>query len=127
MRISRCNTEILSSVLLLSLGNVGTSILAIVDTARSLPFRLLWELSDSLDCITNGQEMHEANCLLSHDFDSINRPKLAQILAKLVLGDFFWQIPKVYISGCPRLLHRKRNRGRNLRRFAPTNFDILAS
>src|SRR5271170_2906653 len=66
MSIARCDTEILSGVLLLCFGDVCASVFAIVDTARWLPFGILRKLGDSFDGIADGQEMDKTDVFLSN-------------------------------------------------------------
>ena len=101
MSITRSNTQVLRSILLLSLGDISASILAVVDTARCLPFGFLRKLSNGLDGIADGQEMHESNCLLANDLDGVNRAEFAKILTQLILGNILRQVAKVDVSGSP--------------------------
>lgn len=123
--ITRGNPKVLRRILLLSLGDVRTAVLSVVDLARCLPLRLLRELRDRLDSISNGQEVNKSDCLFTDNLDCIDGAELAQILAQLILGNVFRQITKVNISRSARLLHGECNRRGDLRRLAPADLDIL--
>jgi len=105
MSITRSNTKILCCILLLCLGDICATILSIVDFARCLPLCLLRKLGNSLDGITDGQEVNKANCLFTDNLDSVNRTELAQILTQLFFSNVFRQITEVDVARCTRLLH----------------------
>lgn len=123
--VAGSNAEILCGILLLCLGNVSASVLAVVNTARSLPLGLLGKLCDGLDGVGNGEIVDESNAFFSDNLDSVNRTKLAQVVANLLLGDLLRQVTKVDVAGSARLLDSERDRSGNLRGLAPANLDIL--
>lgn len=125
--VSRGNAKVLSSILLLCLRDICTAILAVIDTPRSLPLGLLRKLCNSLDSVTDRQEVNKTNRLLAYDLDSVDETELAEILTELVLGHIFRQIAQVDIAGGTRLLNGKRNGSRDLRRLAPTDLDVLTT
>lgn len=127
MGVSWGNSEVLSSILLLSLGNIGASILSVVDASWSLPLSLLWELSDGLDGVANGEEMDETNGLLADQLNGVNWAKLSKILSDLLLGNIFWKVTQVDISGGTILLNGQCDRGWDWRWLSPSDLDILSS
>lgn len=123
--IARSDAQILGSILLLRLGNISTSILAVVHAAGCLPLGLLGKLRDSLDGIGNGQVVDESDVLLPDEFDGINGAELAQVLAKLLLGDLLCKVAQIDVSRGTRLLDSKGDRCGDLRWLTPANLDIL--
>ncbi|KAI6757313.1 hypothetical protein HG531_003138 [Fusarium graminearum] len=83
--VPRSNTQVLSSVLLLRLGDIGTAILAVIHTTRSLPFGLLRELRDCLDGVGDRKVVHERNVLLADNLDRVNCTELTKILSQFLL------------------------------------------
>lgn len=119
------DSKVLSGILLLSLGDVGAAVLAVVDAARCLPLGLLWELSHSLDSVANRQEVDKADALLADQLDGINGTELAQVGPQLLLGDIFGEVAKVDIPGRTGLLNGQGDGSRHLGGLSPTDLDIL--
>lgn len=97
--VPRSNAQVLRRILLLRLRDVSASILSVVDTPRGLPLGLLGELGNRLNGIADRQEVNKANCLLTHDLDSVNRTEFAEVLAQLLLGHILRQVAQVHIAG----------------------------
>ena len=77
MSVAGRDAQILGRVLLLGLGDVGATILAVVDPTGSLPFRFLREVGDGLDGVPDGQEVHETDVLLLDQLDDVDGSELA--------------------------------------------------
>ena len=105
--VTRGDTKVLSSVLLLCLGNICATILTVVNTTRGLPLGLLGKLGNSLDGISNRQEVNESNSLLSNNLDGVDGTILGQILSELVFRNFLRQVTKIDVAGRARLLDGK--------------------
>ncbi len=126
VRVPRRDAEVLSGVLLLRLGDVRTSVLAIVDPAGRLPLRFLRELADGLNGIGDGQEMDESDVLLSHNLNGIDGAELTQVLAQFLIRDVLRQVSEVDVARRARLLDGQSDRGGYLGGLAPADLDILA-
>lgn len=126
MRETRSNSQVLGSVLLLSLGDICTPVLAVVHPARRLPLGLLGKLGNGLDGIGNRQEVDETNGLLTDQLDGIDGSKLAQILTDLVLANVLRKVSKIDVPRGTRLLDRQGDGGWHWGRLAPSDLDILA-
>jgi len=126
MGITRGDAEVLGGILLLGLGDVSTAVLAVVHATGRLPLLLLRQLVHGLNGIGNGEEVHKSNVLLPHNLNRVNGTELAEILTDLLLGDVLRQVAKVDIARSTLLLNGQGHRGRDLRRLAPANLNILA-
>lgn len=124
--ISGVDTEVLRGVLLLRLGDVSASVLAVVDSARRLPLGLLGQLLNGLHGVSNRQEVDKGNVLLPDDLDRVNGTELSKILAQLLVANLFGEVTQIDISRGARLLNSQSDRGRDLGGLAPANLDVLA-
>lgn len=125
MGITGRNTEVLSRVLLLCLGNVSAAVLAIVHAPRGLPLDLLRKLRNCLDGIGDREEVNKGDVLLTDNLDRIDGTKLSKILPDLLIADVFRQVAEVHVSRSAGLLNSESDGCRHLGRLAPTNLDVL--
>ena len=99
--VTRSNAEILCSILLLCLGDICTTIFAVINSARWLPLRFLRQLRYCLDGIPNRKKVNEADCFFLDNFDGINGPKLSKVLKQFYIGDRLREVAQVDVPGCP--------------------------
>lgn len=125
--ITGSDAEILSCVLLLSLRNVCATVFSIVDPAWRLPLSILWELSNSLDRVSDRQKMNETDCFFPYELNGVYRSKFSKVLPKLGFRDVFREVAEIYVPRCSRLLHSERDGSRDLRGLSPAYFDILTT